>query len=118
MPNVTEKLKLKDEMVATRRTADGTVEIYLTAKGKKDWEKRKKAYIEKMQPNCPEGYRICFPGQSIDMLGATELWRVHEHHAEPHMTRIPQDLIDDGNGSPCAARVPKEWGMCIYYRVI
>jgi hypothetical protein len=73
--------------------------------------------IRKIKANCPVGYSVN-EGRVVDMLGATELWRIHEHHAEPHMTRVPQDLIDDGNGSPCAARVPKEWGSCLYYKVV
>lgn len=54
---------------------------------------------------CPDGYPPnC--GQAIDMLGKTELWRIHEHHAEPELTRIPQNLVDTPFG-PCAKRIPR-----------
>ena len=65
---------------------------------------------------CPEGYQLN-TGRPINMLGAKELWRIFEHHAEPDLTRIPQDLVDAPFG-PSAKRVPKEWGRCLYYRVI
>jgi hypothetical protein len=73
--------------------------------------------IRKIKANCPAGYSVNDGYRSINMLGKKELWSIYEHHTEPHVTRIPQDLIDDGNGSPCAARVPKEWGRCVYYKV-
>ena len=76
------------------------------------------AKLKEIAANCPAGYSVAIPGQSIDMLGSTELWRIHEHHAEPHLTRVPQDLVPDVMGSPCAARVPKEWGRCLYYKII
>jgi hypothetical protein len=76
------------------------------------------AKLKEIEANCPTGYSVAFPGQTIDMLGSTELWRIHEHHAEPHLTRVPQDLVPDVMGSPCAARVPKEWGRCLYYKII
>lgn len=67
--------------------------------------------------NCPEGYKLVRDGQTVDMLGATELWRIYENHPEPHLARIPQDLIDV-EGVPCAGRAPKDWGQCIYYKVL
>lgn len=72
--------------------------------------------IRKIKANCPAGYSVN-EGRVVDMLGKTELWLIHEHHAEPHLIRLPQDLIDVA-GTPCAARVPKEWGRCLYYKVI
>jgi len=66
---------------------------------------------------CPEGY-LPNCGQAIDMLGKKELWRIFEYHAEPHLTRLPQDLVDDIYGTPCAARVPDEWGRCLYYKTV
>lgn len=72
---------------------------------------------KELEDSCPEGYKVIIPGQNIDMLGAKEFWRIHEHHAEPHLTRVPQDLIDVAD-APCAARVPKEWGQCLYYKVV
>lgn len=73
---------------------------------------------KEIKPKCPDGY-LPNCGQVIDMLGKTELWKIHEHHAEPEITRIPQDLVDYGIGlGQGAKRVPKEWGRCLYYRVI
>jgi len=66
--------------------------------------------------NFPDGY-LPNCDQTIDMLGKTELWRIHEHHAEPDLTRIPQDLVDTPFG-PCAKRIPKEWGRCLYYKTV
>lgn len=51
------------------------------------------------------------------MLGKEELWRIHERHAEPELTRIPQDMVDTPFG-PCAKRIPTEWGRCLYYKVV
>lgn len=65
---------------------------------------------------CPDGY-LPYCGQAIDMLGKTELWQIHEHHVEPEITRIPQDMVDTPFG-PCAKRIPKEWGRCLYYKAI
>lgn len=72
---------------------------------------------KEIEDSCPEGYTKVIPGQNINMLGYTELWRIHEHHLEPDLTRIPQDLYDMGYGV-CAKRVPKEWGRCLYYKVV
>jgi len=51
------------------------------------------------------------------MLGKTELWRIFEYHPEPYLTRIPQDLVDTPFG-PCAKRIPKDWGKCLYYKTV
>ena len=66
--------------------------------------------------NCPEGYQLNI-GRPINMLGGKELWRIFENQSQPHLTRLPQDLVDVA-GHPCAARVPKEWGRCLYYKVV
>jgi hypothetical protein len=66
--------------------------------------------------NCPEGYSLN-TGRPIDMLGKKELWRIFENQSQPHLTRLPQDMIDNGFG-PCAARVPKSWGRVLYYKVV
>lgn len=71
---------------------------------------------EQVKASCPEGYMVN-GGETIDMLGKTEMWRIHEHNSEPHLTRIPQDLIDTPFG-PCVARIPKEWGRCLYYKIV
>lgn len=71
---------------------------------------------KEVKANCPVGYTVN-DGEPINMLGAKELWRIFEHHAEPDLTRIPQDLVDAPFGHS-AKRVPKEWGRCLYYRVI
>ncbi len=70
----------------------------------------------KIVENCTDGYSL-YEGDSIDMLGKTELWRIFEFHAEPDLTRIPQDLVDIPFG-PSAKRIPKEWGRCLYYKVV
>lgn len=72
---------------------------------------------KEMKDSCPEGYRVAIPGQTIDMLGAFELWVIYSNHLEPHIMRIPQDYVDYGNGKACARR-PKEWGHPIYYKVV
>lgn len=69
-----------------------------------------------VEKECPKGY-LPNCGQAIDMLGKTELWEIFEHHPEPELTRIPQDLVDTPFG-PCAKRIPKEWGRCLYYKVL
>lgn len=66
--------------------------------------------------NCPDGYSLN-TGHPIDMLGGKELWRIFENQSEPHLTRLPQDLVDVA-GSPCAARVPKAWGRVLYFKVV
>jgi hypothetical protein len=71
---------------------------------------------KKLVSNCPAGYLIN-TGRPIDMLGKKELWRIFENQSEPHLTRLPQDLVDF-QGHPCAARVPKSWGRVLYYKVI
>lgn len=71
---------------------------------------------KEIDDNCPEGY-TSYHGGSIDMLGKEELWRIHERHAEPELTRIPQDMVDTPFG-PSAKRIPKEWGRCLYYKVV
>jgi len=89
-----------------------TIDIPKTLAQKQKWEDR----LKELEASCPEGYKVAIPGQAIDMLGKDELWRIHEHHPEPHLTRIPQDLYDTGYGM-CARRIPKEWGRCLYYKV-
>lgn len=71
---------------------------------------------KELEANCPVGYSVN-DGTTVDMLGATELWRIYENHPEPHLARIPQDLIDV-EGVPCAGRASKEWGRCLYYKVV
>jgi hypothetical protein len=71
--------------------------------------------IDKNQ--CPEGYKMAVHGKPIDMLGATQMWRIFEHHPDPHLTRIPQDLVDYSSG-PSAKRIPEEWGKCLYYKLV
>jgi len=71
---------------------------------------------EEIDANCPEGY-TAYHGGTVDMLGRTELWRIHEHHPEPDLTRIPQDLYDNGYGA-CAKRIPEEWGRCLYFKIV
>lgn len=66
--------------------------------------------------NCPEGYKV-YRGETIDMLGKTEAWMVHENRAEPDMMRIPQDFFDT-EGGVTAKRVPAAWGKLLYYKVI
>jgi hypothetical protein len=78
---------------------------------------KEKINWREVHANCPEGYTVN-GGEAINMLGTSELWRIFEHHAEPHLARIPQDLIDDGNGTPCAGHVPKAWGRVLYYKVV
>lgn len=73
---------------------------------------------KEIENSCPEGYTIIIPGQNIDMLGKTELWRIFENHSEPDLTRIPQDLVDYPYGGSVAKRVIKEWGKCLYYKVV
>lgn len=90
-----------------------TIDIPKTPAQKKKWENR----LKELEASCPEGYKVAIPGQAIDMLGKTELWRIHEHNSDPHLTRLPQDLIDWEQGIS-AKRVPKEWGRCLYYKVI
>lgn len=72
---------------------------------------------EEIDDNCPEEYTVIIPGQAIDMLGKSELWRIHENNPEPYLTRIPQDMVDTPFG-PSAKRIPKEWGRCFYYKVV
>ena len=72
---------------------------------------------KEIEPNCPVGYSIN-TGKSINMLGITELWRIFENHAEPHLIRVPQDLVPDVMGNPCAGSVPKEWGKCLYWKTV
>lgn len=69
-----------------------------------------------IEDNCPDGYSVC-DTNVVDMLDKTELWRIYENHSEPHLARIPQDLVDY-LGSPAAGRAPKEWGRCLYYKVV
>ena len=69
-----------------------------------------------VRENCPEGY-IVNGGETIDMLGKTELWRIFENHPEPELTRLPQDMVDTPFGS-CAKRIPTEWGRCMYNNVV
>lgn len=76
-------------------------------------EKRRK----RLKRECPEGYAIVIPGQNIDMLGKTEYWRIFENHPEPFLTRIPEDFIETENGQ-CLARIPKEWGKCLYQKLV
>lgn len=73
---------------------------------------------KELEANCPEGYAYAVPGQFVNMLDKTELWIIYSNHAEPHLTRIPQDLVDSEWDHPCAARVPKDWGYPLYYKVI
>lgn len=75
------------------------------------------AKMKEMQANCPEGYSVLIGGETVDMLGKTELWRIYENHSEPHLARIPQDLVDY-LGAPAAGRAPKEWGRCLYYKTV
>jgi hypothetical protein len=75
-----------------------------------------KIRLAQIAAKCPEGYTVN-DGKPLDMLGKTELWRIHEFHMEPDLVRIPQDLVDYPNG-PSAKRVPKEWGQCLYYKVV
>jgi hypothetical protein len=71
--------------------------------------------MRKIMAYCPDGYSVN-EGQTVDMLGKTELWRIYESHSEPDLTRIPQDLVDTPFGH--AKRIPKEWGPCLYYKVV
>lgn len=71
---------------------------------------------KEIDDKCPEGYTP-YHGGSIDMLGKEKLWRIHERHVEPELTRIPQDMVDTPFG-PCAKRIPAEWGRCLYYKVV
>ena len=73
--------------------------------------------MKKIQENCPIGYTVS-AGQTIDMLGKNELWRIFENHPKPDLTRIPQDLVDWDYGGKMAKRVPIEWGRCIYFKVV
>lgn len=72
---------------------------------------------KELEESCPAGYTVD-SGEPVDMLGKTELWRMFEHHLEPDLTRIPQDLVDFPYGGKCAKRVPKEWGRCLYYKTV
>jgi hypothetical protein len=90
-----------------------TIDIPKTPAQKKKWEDR----LKELRSSCPAGYTVMIPGQVLNMLGTTELWRIHEHYPEPDLTRIPQDLYDTGYGM-CAKRIPKEWGRCLYYKVV
>jgi hypothetical protein len=121
MPNVTDKMRdmQKDSIdeIVVNWDSENRVTISRTDKGMEENEKRWKAYIEKMQPTCPEGYTVIRPGQTIDMLGIKELWRIHEKNPEPFLTRVPQDLVDTPFG-PAAQRIPKEWGICLYYKTV
>lgn len=72
---------------------------------------------KEIEDKCPEGYTVVIPGQTIDMLGKTELWRIHENNSIPDCTRIPQDFYDTGYGL-CAKRIPEEWGKCLYFKVV
>lgn len=72
---------------------------------------------EKLKANCPDGYSVMVPGMTVNMLGAAELWRIFEKHAEPYRIRIPEDLIDN-ELETCPARVPKEWGRPLYYKLV
>lgn len=71
---------------------------------------------QEVEESCPEGYFIC-DGTTVDMLGKSELWRIYEHRSEPHLARIPQDLVDFPN-YPAAGRALKEWGRCLYYKMV
>ena len=107
----------KDDYTVTQDIC-GRTTIVPTEKGRRNSESKRNDYIKKMQSTCPEGYTVAIPGQSIDMLGATELWIIRSNHPEPHLTRVPEDLVDGEDGSRCVARVPKEWGHPLYYKVI
>jgi hypothetical protein len=72
---------------------------------------------KELEANCPEGYTVALPGQNIDMLGKTEFWGIYEHHSEPDLVRIPQDLVDTPDGPP-AKRIPREWGRLLYCKVV
>lgn len=72
--------------------------------------------MKELEINCPDGYTVAI-GQAIDMLGKKELWRIFEHQAEPDLTRIPYDLVQTPFG-PSAKRIPKEWGKCLYFKVV
>ena len=72
---------------------------------------------KELEANCPEGYTVYNGEGTLNMLGKTEFWRIHENHPEPDLTRIPEDLVDMPYG-PCAKRIPKEWGRCLYYKVV
>lgn len=74
------------------------------------------AKMKELRAKCPEGY-LPHCGQAIDMLGKTEVWMIYENHAEPELMRIPQNFVDTPFG-PCAKRTPKEWGRCLYYKVV
>jgi hypothetical protein len=72
---------------------------------------------KEIESSCPEGYMVAIPGQTIDMLGAEELWIIHEKNPEPQRYRVPQDYVDYGDGKVLARR-PKEWGHPVYYKVV
>ena len=81
--------------------------------------KSEKKQLPEMYFNCPNGYKVAVPGQAIDMIGAKEMWLIHSNHSEPYLVRIPEDLVDYGNGLGVGIhKRPKEWGHPIYYKVV
>ncbi len=69
------------------------------------------------EENCPEGYYVIDSGKTVDMLGKEKMWLIYEHHAEPHLIRLPEDMVDEGDGI-CPARVPEEWGRPVYCKMV